>query len=489
MNVLFTASESYPLLKTGGLGDVVYSLPHALSGLGLDVRVLLPGYRDILSQLDDIQITGWLTVQGAGRTHDVRILSASHPGFRLRLWVVDCAELFDRPGNPYLHPDGYDWPDNAERYAVFSRAAAMLAMDVLESGWRADVVHSHDWQTGLVPALLSMETNPPRTVFTIHNLAYGGHFSHDEFMALKLPGHWWSGDGIEFYGGFSMLKAGLVYSDVITTVSPTYADEICTAAFGYGMEGILQANRHKLHGILNGVDTAVWNPSTDPYLTAHYSAGRRNPGKRNNKATLLNHFCATVTERLLSAPLLGMVSRLVEQKGVDLILEVIPELLTRTNANFVLLGAGHHHLENRITDLSRQYSQRVFSHIGYSEEVAHQLEAGADIFLMPSRFEPCGLNQMYSLLYGTLPVVNSTGGLADTVVDATAENIANRTATGFVMKTPTAHGLLEAIDRALELHANPRIWNQLQRTAMETDFGWEKSAMEYILLYENGHTV
>jgi len=488
MNVLFTASESYPLLKTGGLGDVVYSLPHALNRLGLDVRVLLPGYRDILSQLDDIQITGWLSVQGAGRTHDVRILSATHPGFELRLWIVDCAELFDRPGNPYLHPDGYDWPDNAERYAVFSRAAAMLAMDVLESGWRADVVHSHDWQTGLVPALLSMETHPPRTVFTIHNLAYGGHFSHDEFMALKLPGHWWSGEGIEFYGGFSMLKAGLVYSDVITTVSPSYASEITTPAFGYGMEGILQANSHKLHGVLNGVDTSVWNPSTDPFLTAHYSAKRRNPGKRKNKEALLSHFCATVTDRLLSAPLLGMVSRLVEQKGVDLVLEVIPELLARTNANFVLLGAGHHHLENRITDLSRQHAQRVFSHIGYSEEVAHQLEAGADIFLMPSRFEPCGLNQMYSLLYGTLPVVNNTGGLADTVVDATAENIANRTANGFVMKAATAQGLLGAIEHALELHANTRIWNQLQRTAMEQDFGWEKSALEYILLYKHGHT-
>ena len=281
MNVLFTASETYPLLKTGGLGDVVYSLPHALSELGLDVRVLLPGYRDILSQVSDIEIIGWLTVQGANRTHDVRVVSASHPGFDLRLWIIDCATLYDRPGNPYLHPDGYDWPDNAERFAVFSRAAAMLAMDVLESGWRADVVHSHDWQTGLVSAFLSLEAHPPRTVFTIHNLAYGGHFSQTEFMNLKLPGHWWSGEGVEFYGGFSMLKAGLVYSDAITTVSPTYAAEICTPAFGYGMEGILQANSHKLSGILNGVDYATWDPAHDPFLAGRYDAadltGKRSP--------------------------------------------------------------------------------------------------------------------------------------------------------------------------------------------------------------------
>jgi starch synthase len=486
MKVLFTASEAYPLLKTGGLGDVVYSLPHALSELGLDVRVLLPGYRDILSQVSDIEIIGWLTVQGADRTHDVRVVSASHPGFDLRLWIIDCAALYDRPGNPYLHPDGYDWPDNAERFAVFSRAAAMLAMDVLESGWRADVVHSHDWQTGLLSAFLAQEAHPPRTVFTIHNLAYGGHFSHDEFTRLKLPGHWWSGEGVEFYGGFSMLKAGLVFSDAITTVSPTYAEEICTPAFGYGMEGILQANSHKLSGILNGVDREVWNPSSDRYLPAHYSAKRRNPGKRNNKAALLGHFCATVNDRLLAAPLLGSVSRLVEQKGIDLVIEAVPELLTRSNANFVFLGSGHHYFENQLVDLSRHYPQRVFTHIGYSEEVAHQIEAGADLFLMPSRFEPCGLNQMYSLLYGTLPVVNSTGGLADTVVDASDENIANGSATGFVMPAPTTQGLIEAIDRALELHAMPRIWNQLQRTAMEQDFGWEKSAMEYILLYENG---
>ena len=355
MRVLFVASEAFPLVKTGGLGDVVYSLPRALNAQGADVRLLLPGYRDVLSQLDEIRILGWLTVQGADRQHDVRMLEAMHPAFDIPLLVADCHSLYDRPGNPYLHPDGYDWPDNAERYTVFARAAAMMATDALGIDWRADVVHSHDWQSGLVAAFLSLEADRPRSVFTIHNLAYGGHFANDEFMRLQLPGHWWTGEGVEFYGSFSMLKAGLVFSDAITTVSPTYAEEICTPAFGYGMEGVLQANQHKLSGILNGIDTELWNPSTDKYLDAHYSAKRRNPGKRNNKQALLEYFDITADDANLGHPLFGMVSRLVEQKGVDLVAEAIPSLLKSSDARFVLVGAGDLALEKRLLKLQEKY--------------------------------------------------------------------------------------------------------------------------------------
>ncbi|MFN3785616.1 MAG: glycogen synthase, partial [Thiothrix sp.] len=283
MNVLFVVSEAYPLIKTGGLGDVAYSLPVALHKAEVDVRLLLPGYREVLRKLGSVQILGWLELQGMNRTHTVRLLHSEHPDYPFPLWIMDCPTLFDRPGNPYLQPNGYDWADNAERYTVFARAAAELAQNTLHLNWIPDVVHAHDWQTGLVPAFLDTLPNPPQRIFTIHNLAYGGNFSYADFVALQLPSYWWSAEGAEFYGGFSMLKAGIVYADVVTTVSPTYAKEICTPAFGYGLDGLLQSRRYKLHGILNGIDTLVWNPATDPYLVAFYSAQQIEPGKSLNK--------------------------------------------------------------------------------------------------------------------------------------------------------------------------------------------------------------
>ncbi|OOZ18393.1 starch synthase [Solemya velum gill symbiont] len=485
MRILFVASESYPLVKTGGLGDVAYSLPHALQEQGADVRMLLPGYRELLQELDEVRILGWLHIQGSGRSHDVRVLEATHPAFSVKLLIADCQELYDRPGSPYLHPDGYDWPDNAERYTVFSRLAAMLSMDLLGLDWRAEVVHCHDWQTGLVPAFLASEPDRPRTVFTIHNLAYGGHFPHDEFMKLHLPGYWWSGEGVEFYGGFSMLKAGLVYADSITTVSPTYADEICTAQFGYGMQGVLQANRHKLTGILNGIDTQLWNPSIDPYIKAHYNAARRNPGKRINKQALLKSFSVEAGDEFLEKPLIGMVCRFVEQKGIDLVAEAIPTLMKETQASFVIIGAGDHVHEERLLKLQKQYPDRLFVYIGYSEELAHLVEAGADMFLMPSRFEPCGLNQMYSLHYGTPPIVNHTGGLADTVVDTAPKTLNAQTANGFVMQEPSVTALIDAVLRAIDVYANKRSWAKLLRTGMQSDLGWKNSALRYLDLYQH----
>ena len=484
MNVLFVASEAYPLIKTGGLGDVVYSLPHALHAQGLEIRLVLPGYRALLHQLDQVRILGWLEVRGAEGMHSVRILETQHPDFSFPLWVVDCPPLFDRAGNPYVSASGQDWPDNAERFSVFARVAALLAQDAMKLDWQPDVVHLHDWQTGLVAAFLHEQTARPKTVFTIHNLAYGGYFSHEDFVRLQLPSHWWTPEGVEFHGDFSMLKAGIVYADVVTTVSPTYAREICTPEFGYGLDGLLRAHQPKLQGILNGIDTRVWNPATDTHLPAHYSASRINPGKTRNKRALLERFLGPLSESQLSAPVLGLVGRLVEQKGVDWVIAAIPVLLAETDARFVLLGSGQAAYEQRLTRLAKKHPDRVFVEIGYDEALAHQIEAGADLFLMPSRFEPCGLNQMYSLRYGTPPVVYKTGGLADTVVDANQTTLADGSANGLVFDTPDVAAFLTAIRRALELMRQPARWRCLQQTGMRQTFDWNESAGHYLALYQ-----
>lgn len=483
MKILFVSSEAYPLVKTGGLGDVLYSLPHALHDRGADIRLVLPGYRALLRQLEQVRILGWLDVRGDAGMVTVRILETRHPDFAFPLWLVDCPPLFDRVGNPYVDATGQDWPDNAERFAVFSRVAALLAQDVLDLGWQPRVVHAHDWQTGLVAAFLAEQPVRPKTVFTIHNLAYGGHFSHSEFVRLQLPSQWWSSEGAEFHGGFSMLKAGIVYADAITTVSPTYAQEICTPEFGYGLDGLLLSRQYKLHGILNGIDTRIWNPSTDPLLPAHYSLSRIQPGKRRNKQALLERFMSRVDDESMQAPLLGLVGRLVEQKGIDWVLAALPVLLAETDVRIVLLGSGQAAYEQKLARLARQHPDRLFIEIGYDESLAHLIEAGADLFLMPSRFEPCGLNQMYSLRYGTPPVVFKTGGLADTVVDADEATLADATATGFVFCAPGVAAFLEAIHRALDLYRQPSKWRRLQQSGMNRSFDWNESAGHYLSLY------
>lgn len=497
MKVLFATSEVWPLLKTGGLGDVSYSLPHALKEKNHDVRLVLPAYRDILNKLDSFKTLGWLQLSLAGISRDVRILEAKHPQFEMPIWLVDYQQLFDREGNPYTHANGYDWPDNAERFTLFSQAVAALSLDKLNKGWKADVVHCNDWQTGLVAAFLDQEPERPRRIFTIHNLAYSGSFSQEEYNRLRLPSAWWSMEGVEFYGNLSMLKAGIVYSDAVTTVSPTYAKEICTAEFGYGLEGVLSSRKYKLSGILNGIDTKVWNPATDSLIPFNFTAQCRNPGKQKDKKALLESYGITANKEQLDAPLLGLVSRLVEQKGIDMVVEAIPAILAETNANFVIIGTGHAYIEAQLKQLNKKYPERVSVTIGYDEEKAHLLEAGCDIFLMPSRFEPCGLNQMYSLSYGTLPIVNRTGGLADTVIDvddvvndigddseAIEEGINQLSKpNGFVLDKPNRKELIRTIHRALSLFEDKKSWQQLQRNAMTQDFSWEKSADAYIDIY------
>lgn len=491
MNILFAASEAFPFIKTGGLGDVVHSLPVALNQLGNDVRLVLPAYRDVLAAVDSLKELGYWDLPGAGVTHRVRVLQAQHDGVGDYLYLIDVPSLFDRAGNPYVHSDGFNWPDNAERFTVFSRAVAQMAKGLPGIDWVPDVVHCHDWQTGLVPAFLSMSHPRPKTVFTIHNLAYDGHFSHADFISLALPPEWWTSEYVEFYGGFSMLKAGMVFSDQVTTVSPTYAREICTPEYGYRFEGVLQHLGDKLSGILNGIDLDTWNPETDRYLSQNYSfnnhSSKKNKQKPNwpggklaNKQSLLKNVGLSDD----TAPLLGFIGRLVEQKGVDLITAMLPELFAGTTANMVVLGSGNWLYEEELKALAEKYPERLHVHIGYSEEFSHQVEAGCDLFIMPSRFEPCGLNQMYSLRYGTPPVVNFTGGLADTVVDATDLALKDKTANGFVFHNVTADALLSTTRRALTIYEKPEQWQQICETAMLQELGWASSAKKYQELYK-----
>ena len=477
MNVLFATSEAFPLIKTGGLGDIANSLPNSLQQSGADVRLILPAYREVLQKIDNFQIIGWVKI---GLQQDARILETTHPAYEMPIWLVDHPVLFDRPGNPYTHPEGYDWQDNPLRFSLFSQVTALMAIDSLSTGWRADVVHSNDWQTGLVNAYLSHETRPPKRIFTIHNIAYDCQFDFGTFQSLHLPPHWWSMELGEFHHRFSLLKAGMVFSDKITTVSPKYAREIRTPDYGYGYAPILEEMNHKLSGILNGIDDEVWNPATDPHLRKHYSAKDKlaaiRKAKAANKKALLSQLGASrAVLNDINKPLVGFVGRLVFQKGIDLLLNSIDALIHESNARFVIIGSGEHDLEYHLNHLTQNWPDRVFSFIGYSEALAHLLEAGSDIFAMPSRYEPCGLNQLYSLRYGTPPVVRSTGGLADTV---TSKN-------GVLFDEATPEALTGAIHTALTFYNDSKVWSEMIRNAMEKDYSWHKSAVKYLELYNS----
>ncbi len=476
MDILFAASEAHPLVKTGGLADVAGSLPRAIKNSQTEIRLILPAYPAAITNAGKLKPVAELKLPGT--TTPVRLLQGWLPHTRVRLYLVDAPEYFDRPGGLYSAPQGGDWPDNADRFALFARAVCSVAMNRTGLEWQPGVVHCNDWQTGLVPALLSLEKERPATLFTVHNLAYQGLFERDRFQALRLPDDWWSMDKLEFHHQVSFIKGGLVFADRINTVSPAYAQEIRTAEFGCGLEGLLEYRSNTLTGILNGVDYQVWSPGRDSSLPYAYTA-HRPAAKLKNKCALQKAFGLPVEPGLL---LFGHVGRLVEQKGIDLILQLVPKLLQRS-MQLVILGTGHRDLENLLRQANSLHPEHIGIRIDYDEKLAHLLEAGSDSFLMPSRFEPCGLNQLYSLRYGTPPVVRSTGGLADSVVDATDANLLQGAATGFVFKNANSRDLLQAIDRALELYARPDAWKTLMQTGMREDFSWTRSAAAYRDLY------
>lgn len=475
MRVLLASSEAWPLVKTGGLADVAGSLPPALVGLGLDVRLLLPAYPCTLQAAAAEGIVRVASVELAGLVVD--ILQTRLPGTPVVVWLVDYPPMFARPGNPYLQPDGRPWWDNEHRFALFARAVVELALGRAGLPWRADVVHCNDWQTGLAPALLSDEPGRPATVFTIHNLSYQGLFPWSAFEALQLPERLRGFDGLEYHGRLSFIKGGIVYADRVNTVSPRYAEEIRSAPMGCGLDGLLRYRGAALSGILNGIDTDTWNPATDPHLAQHYD-GDRLALKAVNRDFLRGRLGLPQGGRV---PLIGFIGRLVEQKGVDWLLHAIAALGER--AQWVVLGSGERYFERALQELAQRAPGRVAVHIGYDEALAHQIEAGADLFVMPSRFEPCGLNQMYSLRYGTVPVVHEVGGLADTVVDCGAAALAAGTANGFCFYQPAAVALLEALERALAACADAPLWQRLQRTGMALDLSWQRSARSYCGLY------
>jgi starch synthase len=473
--ILFISSEAFPLVKTGGLGDVAGSLPAALLKQSQDVRLLLPAYPEVMGKITRKKSLAAVSYYNLA----VEILETQLPDSKVTVWLVDCPALFNRPGGPYTDSHGHAWHDNALRFAVFCHVAVDISLNNLGLNWQPDVAHCNDWQSGLVPALLSLRVNRPATIFTIHNLAYQGIFDQQTFDDLQLPYELWQIDGLEYYSQLSFIKGGLAYADKITAVSPTYAHEILRPEFGYGLDGLLASRSADLSGILNGIDESHWNPGTDKYLLQRYN--RHSLDKKSiNKTELQKQLTLPVDA---SIAMIGMVSRLVEQKGLDIILQSLSTIMTLP-FQLVILGTGETHYEIQLSEWSQLYPDRIKVIIGYDESLAHRIEAASDLYLMPSTFEPCGLNQLYSLCYGTLPIVTPVGGLADTVRDSSEKNIKNKTANGFMLKEHSSAALITVVQHALTLYQKPEVWRQLQMNAMSGDFSWQSSAESYIALYE-----
>jgi starch synthase len=476
LRVLYAASECAPLVKTGGLGDVAGALPVALRQIEVDARVILPGYPAVLDQLFGAREAG--RVDAIARLPAARLLEAHLPQ-GVPVWIVDCPALYDRGGSPYQDPDGNDWPDNPVRFGLLSRAAALMGSPESPVGWRADIVHANDWQTGVAPAFVALASDrAAASMITIHNLVFQGIFDAHWVGDLALPPSSFAVDGVEYHGRMSFLKAGLFYADAITTVSPTYAEEIQREATGMGMHGLIASRGERVTGILNGIDTTVWDPTRDPLIPTRYDATTLARKAANKKALQTR----VGLEPRAGVPLFGVVSRLTTQKGIDLLLDIADAVLALP-AQIVIVASGDKSLEQRVRALSAQRAGRFASFIGFDEALAHWVESGADAFVMPSRFEPCGMNQMYSQRYGTPPIVHATGGLNDSVVDCTPESLADGSATGFKFVAPTAEALRQVIERCAAAYHDARIWRALQRNGMARDFSWTRAAREYATIY------
>jgi starch synthase len=488
MQVLQVSAEIYPLLKTGGLADVAGALPAALARAGADVRLLLPGLRPIRDGITGLRaLSEFIAPWGA----HVQVLAGKWNGHGV--YVIDAPALYDRPGNPYVDAAGVPYADNHRRFALLGQVAAALGSG-FDPRWRAQIVHAHDWHAALAPAYLHHARRhraaAPGSVFTVHNLTFQGVFPATTFAELGLPKAAFHVDGLEFHGQVSFMKAGLHYADRLTTVSPTYAREVQGPEQGSGLDGLLRQRRDVLSGILNGVDTSVWNPGTDR-LIAHTFDARRLLRRAANKAALQRQFALA---RRSDALLFGVVSRLTDQKGLNLVLAGLNELLAR-GGQLVVLGSGEPELETAFRAAAQAHPRSVAVHIGYDETLSHRVFAGTDVTLVPSRFEPCGLTQMYGLAYGSLPLVHRVGGLADTVVDCALENLADGSATGFVFDRFDSAAYSAALRRAFALQARGPEWRRVQRAAMRQVFDWDAAAAHYVALYRSllpsgrGHAV
>jgi len=495
IKVLIATSEIYPLVKTGGLADFSFGLARSLKHLKAVPVVLLPAYRQVLQQLPNAKKLATVKASIAGE-YATEILQARIPGTQIRIWLVATAALFDRPGSAYTEDDGSDWPDNADRFNHFAKIAAAIASGQIDLGWQPDIVHCNDWQTGLIPAYLNEhrlnEGEPneypqrPATVFSIHNLAYQGNFPSSTFHRLQLPSYWWSFDKLEFHSQLSFIKGGLVWADKITTVSPKYAEEIMGEASGCGLDGLLRYRSSDLSGILNGVDYKTWHPAKDPLIHQRYKKNALSKKTINKDFWLKMHrlkspLLKTNKKGYKNQPLFGFIGRLCYQKGIDRLLAAI-EHTVPAGAYWAILGSGDLPHEEALAEVAARYPAQISLTLNYDEEVAHQIEASSDVFIMPSVYEPCGLNQMYSLKYGTLPIVSNTGGLVDTIVDYTGDNI--DTATGFIFDGPDQQSLLATLDRAIECYRDQPLWRLLQKNAVNCDFSWDRSTLRYLQLYQ-----
>ena len=472
MKVLSVASEVYPLIKTGGLADVAGALPAALAGHGVDMRVLLPGYKQVMAKLrKPVRVMEFEDLFGALAA----ILACKIDG--VQYLVLEAPELFERDGGPYSDAAGADYPDNWRRFAALCRAAASIAEDGLD-GWIPDIVHAHDWQAGLVPVYLRHgPAHATPTVMTVHNLAFQGQFGPDIFPGLGLPESVFSVDGLEYYGDVSFLKGGLQMASAITTVSPTYAQEIRTPTFGMGLDGLINARADVLHGIVNGIDTEVWDPATDTLIAGNYSLSKLKKRQVNRRA-LADRFGFADTE----GPVFTVVSRLTWQKGIDVLTELADDIVAM-GGKLAVLGSGDQALEGALLAAAARHGGRAGVVIGYDEALSHLMQGGSDAILIPSRFEPCGLTQLYGLRYGCVPLVARTGGLADTVIDANDAALSAGVATGLQFAPDRGDAMTDAARRMVALYRDTAPWKAMQKQGMKADVSWLRSAGQYAALY------
>ena len=474
MKVLSVASEVFPLIKTGGLADVAGALPAAVKRYGVDMKTLLPGYPAVMQAISKPTVRlGFDDLLGAQAT----VLEAEVNG--AAMLVLDAPAYYDRPGGPYVDAAGKDYPDNWRRFAALSLAAAEIAAGVMP-GWRPQLVHVHDWQAAMVPVYMRYYPTPELpSVLTIHNIAFQGQFGPGIFPGLRLPQHAFSIEGIEYYGDVGFLKGGLQTAHAITTVSPSYALEILTPDFGMGLEGVIASRRDSLHGIVNGIDDAIWNPQTDPMIVHNYGSATLKE-REDNRRAIMEHFSLDQDD----APIFSVISRLTWQKGMDLLAEAVEEIVAM-GGKLVILGAGDAAIEGALLAAAANHPGRVGMAVGYNEPLSHLMQAGCDAIIIPSRFEPCGLTQLYGLRYGCLPVVARTGGLNDTVIDANHAAVLAKAATGVQFSPVTAEGLLQAVRRTIHLFHDRKLWTQMQKQGMKSDVSWGRSAERYAALYSS----